>query len=383
MNTQSTSTVYTKEGSNELFAGKGRKVYFKKTCPEWSAPRAYFFDTYIYSERSWVWGNSPYMTDEGDGLYSILIPCGYRYVVFFCDVQDGNTGGNYKTSDLRLPPMALYANPVYLQSEIGYDGIWADYNSGCFDVYIQDGLENGYTLNSLKVDYTTAAEPALVKTQVLQYRGYIGSLCYSCTIPADTASIAFTAVVNGTEVTTGSRPVMEYCYNVPVMSVKNSGSNPPEFSTKSNGLNNTDFYRHFTENRELKNKADRNDVYLKNQVYTRAEADSRYASQEAGTFTLTVGEGAGNGANGTYTRTGNVVTMEIWARFTSNVSSRAAFSGVPVRPKNYPITMTTFDPNGNFINCTISGENLLLFRPDGNNLNQYAYLCFTYQTQQA
>lgn len=109
-------------------------IYFKKECENWSTPRIYFFISQPYNLGSnqqnecWAWEDSPYMLQNDEGYYYYPLIKGYDNVIFFSDEKD-NSGWNYKTLDLRIPSNEWYRNPLFVQSEIGYGGFWADYNT--------------------------------------------------------------------------------------------------------------------------------------------------------------------------------------------------------------------------------------------------------------
>lgn len=124
-----------------------RKIYFKKTCDNWGTPRVYFYkhdfnypDTDGYGGRfeAWQWSESPYMNDEGDGLYSYELLNGYNKVIFFDDNTDSTGYWQYKTEKLTIPPLALYKQPLFLQQSVGFNGIWGDYATGTLKLFVQD-----------------------------------------------------------------------------------------------------------------------------------------------------------------------------------------------------------------------------------------------------
>lgn len=136
-------------------------IYFKKECENWDAPRIYFFNK-DYSEgqiegESWGFSDSPYMFQNEEGYYYYPRIKGYDNVIFFCDKLDG--GWNYKTSDLTLPSSSWYQAPLFVQSEIGYDGFWADYNTKSTKLLVQlNWSDNSYKDSNISVEYVDANE---------------------------------------------------------------------------------------------------------------------------------------------------------------------------------------------------------------------------------
>jgi hypothetical protein len=86
--------------------------------------------------EAWLWDESPYMIDEGDDLYSYPMVEGLPNIIFFCDqITDGV---NWQTTKCKMPPSTLYETPIYIQSSIGYNGIWGDYKTKTLKLFIQD-----------------------------------------------------------------------------------------------------------------------------------------------------------------------------------------------------------------------------------------------------
>lgn len=114
-------------------------IYFKQECDNWSAPRIYFFNKENLNNgnknEAWGWNDSPYMIQNEDGYYYYPLIKGYDNVIFFCDEK--YYGFNYKTSDLTIPSSNWYKAPLFVQSEIGYDGFWADYNTKTAKLLVQ------------------------------------------------------------------------------------------------------------------------------------------------------------------------------------------------------------------------------------------------------
>ena len=140
-------------------------IYFKKECENWTAPRIYFFRSEEYSkgtvyDKAWEWDDSPYMLQNEEGYYYPLIK-GYDSVIFFCD-EKANVNGyiiNYKTSNLKIPCSTWYNAPLYVQSEIGYDGFWADYVTKTTKLLIQLNAhypDNWYKGLSVEASYINA-----------------------------------------------------------------------------------------------------------------------------------------------------------------------------------------------------------------------------------
>lgn len=134
-------------------------IYFKKECDNWSTPRIYFFNKqYPDGENleAWAFGDSPYMLQNGEGYYYYPKINGYDNVIFFCDKRDSSYF-NYKTQDLTIPASSWYKAPLFVQSEIGYDGFWADYNTKKTKILVQLNWTNRvsdiYKNSSIDVEY--------------------------------------------------------------------------------------------------------------------------------------------------------------------------------------------------------------------------------------
>lgn len=139
-------------------------VYFKMLCPLWSTPRVYFFNTtysegYLYDE-SWGWTSSPYMLLNEEGYYYFPIIPGFENVIFFCD-HTTSDGFNYKTNTLTLPKSHWFDTPLFVQSDIGFDGFWADYRTKRTKLLIQHNIHTGTycPLVSTKVDNIVCITP--------------------------------------------------------------------------------------------------------------------------------------------------------------------------------------------------------------------------------
>lgn len=136
-----------KGADNTNVAVKGEEyIYFKKNCPDWSEPRIYFFNNHVTGweehagseyDTAYSWDRSPYMLyDEATGYYYYPISRGYDSVIFFCDNRSED-GWNYKTNICHIPSSTWYSAPLFVQSKIGYDGFWADYNTKMAKLLIQ------------------------------------------------------------------------------------------------------------------------------------------------------------------------------------------------------------------------------------------------------
>lgn len=139
-----------KGADNTNIAVKGEEyIYFKKNCPDWSEPRIYFFNNHTGGihdgteyDTAYSWDRSPYMLyDETTGYYYYPISRGYDSVIFFCDSKDKD-GWNYKTNICHIPSSTWYSASLFVQSEIGYDGFWADYNTKMAKLLIQHNPHN-------------------------------------------------------------------------------------------------------------------------------------------------------------------------------------------------------------------------------------------------
>lgn len=134
-------------------------IYFKKECENWNAPRIYFFNK-SYPEtgkhEAWAFDSSPYMLLNNEGYYYYPKLIGYDNVIFFCDKIDP-FGWNYKTNDLTIPSSSWYKSPLFVQSEIGYDGFWADYTTKKTKLLVQlnwtDQISDIYKNSSIDVKY--------------------------------------------------------------------------------------------------------------------------------------------------------------------------------------------------------------------------------------
>lgn len=116
-------------------AEPSKYIYFKKECENWDTPRIYFWNDRVdcdglYSQdySPFTWDEAPYMELNEDGYYYYPLPKGYKYVKFFCD-NKAPSYFNYQTNDLIIPSSDLYNSPLYVQSEIGFDGFWANYDN--------------------------------------------------------------------------------------------------------------------------------------------------------------------------------------------------------------------------------------------------------------
>lgn len=165
-------------------------IYFKKECDNWSTPRIYFFisEPYILSTKEqnecWDWQDSPYMLQNGEGYYYYPLIKGYDNVIFFSDETDNSNGFNYKTSDLRIPSNEWFRNPLFVQSEIGYDGFWADYNTKQTKLLVQLNQDlyqdiNLYRDSSLSAEYIDSQNnlviPKIYDFGMIQNGGYYSS----------------------------------------------------------------------------------------------------------------------------------------------------------------------------------------------------------------
>ena len=120
------------------------KVYFKLTAENWTAPRIFLHKYEVESSAEndfndkQCWEESPYMKYEGNGIYSFPLNDVYDEVIFFCDVINTNTGFNYQTELLKIPPKNLYKSPMFIQNKAGLGGIWGDYSTNQIRLFIQD-----------------------------------------------------------------------------------------------------------------------------------------------------------------------------------------------------------------------------------------------------
>lgn len=136
-------------------------IYFKKECENWDAPRIYFFNK-EYSENgnheAWGFNDSPYMIQNEDGYYYYPRIKGFDNVIFLCDKTAD--GWNYRTNDLTIPASSWYKAPLFVQSEIGYDGFWADYNTKTTKLLVQldwtSAVSNIYKDSAISAEYVSA-----------------------------------------------------------------------------------------------------------------------------------------------------------------------------------------------------------------------------------
>ncbi len=206
-------------------------IYFKKECDNWDTPRIYFFNK-EYSEgqidfESWVFNDSPYMLQNEDGYYYYPRIKGYDNVIFFCDKTD--SGWNYKTNDLTIPASTWYKTPLFVQSEIGYDGFWADYNTKTTKLLVQldwtTVVPNVYRDSNISAEYVSDEIKTVSKicdfgmvrngvfnTEIRNPYKYIE-------LPIDfiDLSITFNGVSNNTTYTKNyNLKRLEICYEYPV-----------------------------------------------------------------------------------------------------------------------------------------------------------------------
>lgn len=139
-------TLYAESAADDI-------IYFKLSCAEWTSPRIYFFNNHpsgvadppdaIY-DTAYSWDNAPYMLyDETSGYYYYPMLPGYDSVIFYCDCKNSD-GFNFKTKICHIPPRSWYKTPLYIQSDIGYDGFWADYATRTTKLLIQHNPHHRY-----------------------------------------------------------------------------------------------------------------------------------------------------------------------------------------------------------------------------------------------
>lgn len=207
-------------------------IYFKKECDNWDTPRIYFFNK-EYSEgqidfESWTFNDSPYMLQNEDGYYYYPRIKGYGNVIFFCDKTD--SVWNYKTNDLTIPASTWYKTPLFVQSEIGYDGFWADYNTKTTKLLVQldwaTVVPNVYRDSAISAEYISADKVKTV-SKICDF-GMVRNGVFNTEIrnpykyielPIDFTdlSITFNGVSNNTTYTkTYNAKKLEICYEYPV-----------------------------------------------------------------------------------------------------------------------------------------------------------------------
>ena len=127
---------------SSLNTRRSNYIYFKKNCENWSDIRIHLFNS-VAGEYT-AWADDPYMEYMGNDLYRFLLPSdsNLNKVVFRCDIDD------YKTTDSYIPIGDMYEQPIYYQSSIGHDGIWGDYTSNTFKLFIK--LNNQYDVTDNK-----------------------------------------------------------------------------------------------------------------------------------------------------------------------------------------------------------------------------------------
>lgn len=139
-------------------------IYFKKECNNWDVPRIYFFNKQYPDGgnlEAWAFGDSPYMIQNEDGYYYYPKIKGYDNVIFFCDKTAD--GWNYRTNDLTIPASSWYKAPLFVQSEIVYDGFWADYNTKTTKLLVQldwsgSAVSNIYKDSAISAEYVSVDE---------------------------------------------------------------------------------------------------------------------------------------------------------------------------------------------------------------------------------
>ena len=224
------------------------RIYFKKNCDNWTTPRVYFYNTQGQSSgynEPWSWDKSPYMLLNDEGYYYYPIPRGYTHVKFFCDKIEGAL--NFQTDGSTIPTNQIYSIPLYVQSDIGYDGYWADYATKMAKLVVQHNLNtaidlatgtkvtNAYSIGDL-TQPLKVYNLGLVHNKVLSANDYTESHYEYIEFPIHCKEIHFTFSefnFDGTNI--GNKVCklspMEVCYSYPVVYLKGIAFSNPNLST--------------------------------------------------------------------------------------------------------------------------------------------------------
>ena len=138
-------------------------IYFQKHCVNWGTPKIYYwspadFQSPTSQGSAWSFDNSPEMIEISENLYAYP-RLNYKNVMFWYEY--------YTTSDLLVPPIDMITAPVYVQSNIGYDGIWGDLADHQMKVYIQSGSSrSGPSCPNVSINDSSVP---------VYYLGYIGT----------------------------------------------------------------------------------------------------------------------------------------------------------------------------------------------------------------